>query len=297
MKDFALDVVLRTYNRADLIEGAVESVLEAKADGVALRVLVVDNNSTDATPLVLRRLVEAGGGRVVALHEARPGGQHALNAGIARSTAPIIAFFDDDERVDADWLQVVRREFADPAIDFIAGPYVPLWTEPRPDWLPDGYGGVLGIIDNGPDRVRYTAGSGGMLTQGNCAVRRSIFGEAGPYPPELTTAEDRWLYEWLLRHGKTGYYCPALIVSHIMQPDRLSRRYFREWAAREGRDRAVCDRIAGTRSVLRQRWYWGQLAGSARTLLTAGVTGKLSGAKAFAAELDLRQALAQLRAS
>ena len=295
--DFALDVVLRTHNRADMIEEALQSVLAADADGIALRVLVVDNASTDDTPSLLARLAAEHSGVVVALHEAEPGGQHALNAALALCTAPVVAFFDDDERVDARWLQVIRREFADAATDFIAGPYVPLWREAPPAWMPEGYGGVLGIIDNGPARRRFGPGFAGMLTQGNCAVRRAIFGEAGPYPDALVTAEDRWLHEWLMRHGKVGYYCPDLVVSHVMQSDRLTRTYFRQWAAREGRDRAVCDRIAGVRASPSKPWFWRRMAGNAMRFTGRTLTGRGSDAAAFAAELDLRQSWAQLRAS
>jgi hypothetical protein len=181
--------------------------------------------------------------------------------------------------------------------DFIAGPCLPLWGEgSAPAWLPAGYGGVLGIIDNGDQRMRYTPLFKGMLTQGNCAVRRSIYDEAGPYPPEFTTAEDRWLYGWLIENGKVGYYCPDLVIRHIMQADRLNKAYFRRWAAREGRDLAACDRLAGRKGSLGQPWFWKRSVKNVGQLAIAAITGAGAGAKSFEAELNLRQAFAQLQA-
>ena len=288
---FAVDVILRTHNRAALLEAAVESFVAADRTGIAVRLLVVDNRSSDGTADLLARLAKRYEGLVFALREQRPGGQHALNAGLAAAFAPVVAFFDDDERVAPDWLQVIAREMADPATDYIAGPALPLWDEPAPEWLPDGFGGVLGIIDSGPVRAVYGPGFEGMLTQGNCALRRAIFGETGPYPADLATGEDRWLYEWLQAHGKRGFYCPDLKIHHVMQRERVNQAYFRGWAAREGRDRAVCDRLAGAPSVFLQKWYWRYVGSAALTFLSRRGTK----ADRFKAELELRQALARLR--
>lgn len=289
MGTFSVDVILRTHNRAALLGDAIASFFAADHSGIAARLLVVDNRSSDGTPALLAELAARHRPALVPIREDTPGGQHALNAGLARAEAPVVAFFDDDERVASDWLQVIAREMADRATDYIAGPALPLWDEPAPDWLPDGFGGVLGIIDSGPERRAFGPDFAGMLTQGNCALRRSIFAETGPYPANLPTGEDRWLYEWLQAHGKRGFYCPDLRIHHVMQRERLSQAYFRQWAAREGRDRAVCDRLAGAPNVFVQKWFWRYLGGAARTLLS----GSGSKAERFKAELELRQARAR----
>lgn len=295
---FELDVVLRTHNRADLLGDAVQSVLAAERDGVILRLLIVDNASSDDTPAAIADLQRTYPDLVVPLHEPRPGGQHALNCGLAVATAPVVAFFDDDERVDAGWLQVIRREFSreGEAIDFIAGPCRPLWQSPPPPWLPQGFGGVLGMIDSGPVRARFGPAFEGMLTQGNCALRRSIFAEVGPYPADLPTAEDRWLFDWLMRHDRAGFYCPDLVIHHMMLESRLNKAYFRAWARREGRDRRVCERLAGRTSTLRQPWYWRSLARNSVSAV-AGALRRSNDPAAFAAELNLRQAAAYVRAT
>ncbi len=297
MTEFSVDVVLRTYNRGWLIEGAIDSILAADRSGIALHVYVIDNASTDNTPQIVAGFAAQHPGLIIPLHESKPGGQIALNTAIAACNSPVIAFFDDDERVDPNWLQVIKREFSDPAIDFIAGLSRPILDGPLPDWLPTDYGGVLGIIDNGPVRARFDRQFRGMLTQGNCAVRRPLFAEAGPYPIQLKTAEDRWFYTWLIANGKNGYYCPDLIINHTMQQDRLTKAYFRKWAVREGRDRAQCDQLAGTPSVLRTGWFWRARAADAAQLAGAFVTGTPGSSKGFTAELNLRQAWQYFRRS
>ncbi len=282
---FQIDVILRTYNRSDLLEDAVASVMTADRAGVDMRLLIVDNNSSDDTPAVLSQIAKQYEGCIELLCEKQPGGQMALNAAIAAARAPVLAFFDDDERVRADWLQTIRREMADPATDFIAGPCKPIWNGPEPEWLPSGFGGVIGIINSGPVRRKFGEGFGGMLTQGNCAIRREIYAETGPYPDELKTAEDRWLFDWLMANGKTGYYCPDLEIGHLMQESRLTRDYFRQWAKREGRDTAICDRLANRPFTFSSAWYWRQRFGD----LAALIRSPANTPSAFAAELRLRQ--------
>jgi glycosyltransferase involved in cell wall biosynthesis len=295
--DLKLDIVIRTYNRAYLVGGAIDSVIAADRTGLCLRILVVDNASTDNTPQVLEAKARDCSIPLLLLHEQKPGGQHALNRAIALCTAPVIAFVDDDERVDKGWLQAIAREFADPATDYIAGPCRPLWHCEPPNWLPSGYGGVLGIIDYGPLRQRFGPAFKGMLTQGNCAVRRQIFEEVGPYPDTLVTAEDRWLNAWLSAERKQGFYCPDFAIDHIMQDDRISKDYFRRWAAREGRDRAHVDAMAGLPSLLSQSWYWRDCAANMRIAAAALVKGADHEAAAFAAELKLRTAWWLLRST
>jgi glycosyltransferase involved in cell wall biosynthesis len=88
MADGPVTVVLPCLNEAASLPG----VLAALPDGY--RPLVVDNNSTDETAEVARRL----GAEVVA--ERRPGYGSAVHAGIEAATTPIVAVVDADGSLD-----------------------------------------------------------------------------------------------------------------------------------------------------------------------------------------------------
>ena len=281
-----VDVILRTHNRADMLPEAVASFFAADARGVNARLLVVDNASSDHTQSVLADLQARYGEALVPLYEARPGPQHALNAALGAVRGQIVACFDDDERIVPGWLQAIAREFADPATDYIAGPVLFPQGSSLPEWLPDGFNGALGFIDHGGQRRQFAPGFHGMLTQGNCALRAKIFEEFGPYPDCFNTAEDRWLNQWLTDQGKRGFYCPDFGVTHLLQPARVNRDYFRQWARREGHDLATCDTLLSRPNMLAQRWYWRKIAGcAARRLVGVGTS-----AERFRDELELRVA-------
>jgi glycosyltransferase involved in cell wall biosynthesis len=91
----AVTVVVPTRNRADLVPATLRSILDQQQVGV--RVVVVDEASSDATPAVLASIA-AGDDRVeVVRHDVAAGVAGARNDGLARARTPWVAFCDDDD--------------------------------------------------------------------------------------------------------------------------------------------------------------------------------------------------------
>lgn len=107
--------------------------------------LLVDNRVTTPADDVLPALVaDYTGVRVV--REPRPGVAAGRNAGIAAATNEIVAFTDDDVRVDDNWLRVIGRRFARAdAVDALTGLILPAELEtPAQIWFEGYYGGFAG---------------------------------------------------------------------------------------------------------------------------------------------------------
>lgn len=148
-----LDVVIPTYNRSTLLKKAITSLLTAKmAPELSVKIIVVDNNSTDDTKAVINDAVPFSNGRVSYVFEKRQGRSPALNAGIAAATGDLIGFIDDDEEIDELWYETILSGFKNNGVDFIGGPYVPRFESEVPDWLPEDRTAVVGIVDGG-DKV------------------------------------------------------------------------------------------------------------------------------------------------
>lgn len=289
MANFPLDVILRTFNREHMVRECITSFLEADRSGIDLHLYVVDNNSKDRTLDIVRDIASEHPDLMTVLVEKKPNAITAMNTALKAGNAANVAFFDDDETLDPNWLQVIKTNMADPAVDFIGGKCIPKWTQEKPSWLPEGFGGVLGIIDNGRAKTQY--GSDGfyaMMTQGNCALRRAIYDEAGLPPDTLSTAEDRWIFEWLMKNDKLGYYCPDLIINHIMQDQRLNKDYFRKWAKREGSDVFLCGRMSGQDNLLKKKWFWRLWAEDIAISIGNIIPGLVKEKRGFRAELDMR---------
>jgi O-antigen biosynthesis protein len=89
-------VIIPTYNRADLLPRAIESVRAQTYTHWEL--FVVDDASTDTTPDVVGRIVDS---RVhYVRHSENRGGSAARNTGLAQAQGDYIAFLDSDD----EWL-------------------------------------------------------------------------------------------------------------------------------------------------------------------------------------------------
>src|SRR5665213_878667 len=130
-----ISVIIPTYNRVDLLAGAIESLLNQNARNDTFEVIVVDNNSTDGTRAIVGNYVKRSPELVRYVFEPRQGVSYARNAGIANAAGNILAFTDDDVQVDADWAVKLRDAFlAYPEAVYMGGKVLPTWKKARPAW-------------------------------------------------------------------------------------------------------------------------------------------------------------------
>jgi glycosyltransferase involved in cell wall biosynthesis len=295
-----LDVLVPTLDRADLLERALRSLVDAPApDDLDVRITVIDNGSIDRTPALVEQFARAQGGRtpaVAGILEPRRGKSRALNAGIDATSGDLVGMVDDDEEVDAGWYRAVARAFADPRVDFIGGPYRAAWSTPRPAWLPEEYLAVIGEAYSGPVEREFGPDFPGILKGGNAVIRRRVLSEVGPYAEDLgptdsarlLSCEDEEMYYRLLAHGARGRYVPSLVIYHHVDPARLTPSYYRRWCYWRGVSRGMLDRkhpmsvpyLAGV-----PRFLFGRAFRGAKDLMASVFTGHTT--NRLASELSL----------
>ena len=103
-------VVIPTRDRGAQAAEAAKAVL---CDPTDLELVVVDQSADEATAEALHGL-EADG-RLRVIRSNLRGASNARNLGVAETTAPIIAFTDDDCRPDPGWVSAVLRAFEEAA--------------------------------------------------------------------------------------------------------------------------------------------------------------------------------------
>jgi glycosyltransferase involved in cell wall biosynthesis len=246
-----IDIIIATFNRAELLKRAVESILSVNRGGqFEFIVTVVDNNSSDATPQVAKRLRRRSQDKVRYLFEPRQGKSYAVNTGIALTGGDIVAFADDDEVVCDDWLNAVYQAFID-GYDYVTGPIFGEWEIEPPAWYDDRLHGVLSLFDGGDQWVPHLlADSLHSFSGGNGAIRRSVLESIGGYNAglgkiagEFRMCEDCELFIRLKRAGYMGIYEPRMKVFHLVPRERVTKRYFRSWHRGYGRSAALLDTL------------------------------------------------------
>ena len=118
-----ISVIVCTRNRAESLRGTLHSLhAMAMPPTLAWEVVVVDNGSGDHTRAVTEETARATGMPVRYLLETEPGLSRARNAGARAARGEVVAFTDDDCRVDARWLAQIDAEFgADTSLAVLGG--------------------------------------------------------------------------------------------------------------------------------------------------------------------------------
>ena len=123
--------------------------------------------------------------------ETGPGVSYARNRGIAETSAPYMAFIDDDERINAGFIRAYVEFF-----------------------------------DAHPDAV--VAGGGNMAFRRSATARYGGFDPSlGRVGRMLIGGEENDFFERMMRGGETCWYVPNAVMWHIIPPGKLTEDYFR----------------------------------------------------------------------
>ena len=284
-----------TYDRPRSLRRALEALLAAPVpDQLTACVIVVDNDGHDKTVEVIREASQRSPGRVTYVRERRRGKSYALNTALAHTSADLIGLVDDDEEIDAGWYQAIADAFDDDAVDFIGGPCLPQWGAVPPTWMPEGWRGVIGFVDDGDSEMVFGKDAPGMLMGGNAVLRRRVLARVGRYSTalgptpdrRLLSGEDQDLYARLIDSGAHGLYVPALKIYHFVPPQRLTKRYYRRWTFWNGVATGLIDRLT-PQPVPHVGRVPRHLYGSAARGLVSALAVKRETAERFSGELAI----------
>jgi glucosyl-dolichyl phosphate glucuronosyltransferase len=238
---FDISVVVPTYNRGRQLEPLLLSLLTQDAKDLHYEIVVVDNNSNDDTRRIVETLARTDPhGRLRYVLEPRQGVSYARNTGVAHTTAPIVAFLDDDGVPGPDWVVSMKRAFDEhPDVDCIGGRITAKWVHPRPSWLTAPHWGPIAVQDRPRPAFVNKQHASACLLSANLGCRREAFNAVGGFSPEYPRNQDREFEMRLWRAGRQGLYLPAMDVTVEIPPERLTRRYHRKWQATTGKYHAL----------------------------------------------------------
>ena len=235
-----ISVVVTTRNRADMLGDCLRALARNRATA-SFEIIVADNGSTDGTREVVRAIAETCEVPVHYVREPRQGASYGRNAGIARAAGRIVAFTDDDIQVSPDWVEGVHQLFNQHSdLDCIGGAVLPIWSEPRPEWLDSRHWSPLSVTDHGAKEFLIDAGHPCCLPTSNLAFRRGVFDRIGGFSGNFPRAQDHELQLRLWLNGGRELYSPTLVVHTAVPAERMQVSYHRRWHSWHGR---MCARM------------------------------------------------------
>ncbi len=260
-------VAICTWNRCELLQQTLEQMTRLLIPvGLEYEILIVDNNSTDATEQVVTGFATRL--PVRRIFESRPGKAFACNRAMREARGDYILWTDDDVLVAETWLSAFMagaQQFPEAAA--FGGAIVPWFAAPPDPEMCDVFP-ALGTGFCGLDRTL----SAGVLPDeehiwgANMAFRRravegmSFDTAFGPSPDVVGGGREEVLFiRQLRRKGGIVIWLPAMRVKHYVMPSRTTLKYLKGFywtkAYEQVRDQPLGDtevrRLAGA-----PRWLW-----------------------------------------
>lgn len=246
-----LSIVICTYNRERYIAESVRASLNQTVKQGDYQVIVVNNNSTDGTDNVCRQLLVEENLEFDYFIETNQGLSYARNRGIQESTGEIIVFVDDDAMMERDYVENLLTFFeSDSNVSAVGGRIYPRYEENKADWLSPVLMPLIAALDLG-DRARPFRW-GKFPIGANMAFRKSVFDKIGLFNvglgrsgAKLQGGEEKDVFARMRAENLSVWYCPDVIVHHVIPASRLDEAYIRRMGIGVGESEYIRTRHAG----------------------------------------------------
>ena len=270
-----IEIVICSYNRAALLARTLAYLDQADIPTeCSVTIKVVLNACTDDSIATIREYARRRAAETALplrwVEEPRRGKSSALNRAIRETEAAVLAFVDDDHRVDRYYLTALCRavtEYQDSSV--FCGRILPDWDGREPVWAH--MRGEFAIYplpvpryDQGPE-TRMIDEGGPIPGGGNLFVRRAVFDRVGVFSEELGPkghnlggGEDSDFVMRALAGGERLRYVPDAVQYHYVDGDRLKLGYL----LRKSYQRSLA--VTWVRRQERRlppRYLWRKLAG------------------------------------
>lgn len=228
----SVSVCIATCRRPDHLGLTLKSVLAQAFEKTSptLQIQIVENDEAEQGRAVVEQLGNAATIPVRYDVEPRRGISFARNRLVANSgNVDFIAFMDDDEVADPQWLDELLATALETAADAVLGPVYPVFPSTPPDWLSP-------FFERPEDADRQRVGPGAFRTSNVLLRRSSLEPIDGPFDPRfgLTGGSDTLLGEQLHRRGCSLVWAASAVVRETVPQSRLKPSWVLQRRFRSG---------------------------------------------------------------
>ncbi|QQR86124.1 MAG: glycosyltransferase family 2 protein [Flavobacteriales bacterium] len=220
-----VSVIMPLYNAAPFVEEAVRSVLDQSITDLEL--VVVDDGSTDRSAQVVAGMGDA---RVKLIRQENRGVAHALNAALAKASAPYIARQDADDASLPDRLKHQLERFEQEPSLSILGAWS-LITDAAGEPLREQHQPLTDAA------IRFALLFDTPFVSSSVMFKRTAAERAGGFDPGPDVHDDWDMWSRLCRQGRAANL-PEVLVRYRVLPTGLTRTMprFQERSLRQRRE-------------------------------------------------------------
>lgn len=131
-----LSIIICTYNRAELLDECLKTLVDQTLSPEAYEILIVDNNCTDNTKDVVRKYQQQYS-NIKYFHEAKVGLSNARNRGSKEAKSNNLLYLDDDILAANNTCETALQTFTERDWDAFGGIYTQWFYYGKPKWFPE----------------------------------------------------------------------------------------------------------------------------------------------------------------
>ena len=259
-----LTIAICTYQRPQMLRQTLASLCDCEAIDSAWELLIVDN----AGDREIEALAGQFADRLPVRYAVEPqlGASHARNRAVQLASAPVVLFTDDDVTFDRQWLRRMSDAVSEhDQCAFWGGRVEPVWDQPPPAWFDPRLCPMLADTvvryQRGEQPRPWQASKDPPFYTANLALRVEAINRAGGFDTRVghrgsarMGMEDSLLIQAIVKQQGQGWYAADAIVHHPVQAQRLTRKYVRHFAWRQGWLSAHMHRNNAQQRV--PRWFY-----------------------------------------
>ena len=213
-------VCICTYKRPELLNLLLSKLETQETDGLFdFSIVIVDNDRLESA----RQTVEsrARAAKILIRYYVEPEQNIAMarNRAIENSEGDFVAFIDDDEFPEAQWLVTLYKTIHQYGSDGILSPVLPDFEEQPPQWVLKGH-----FFDRPTHPTGYVLEWKNTRT-GNALLKRDLFKEGTKWfdPSFGSGGEDRDFFRRKIEQGHVFVWCNEAPVFETVPPKRWER--------------------------------------------------------------------------
>lgn len=226
-----ISVCICSYQRPLLLKRTLSALQTQKTENLfSYSVVICDNDSDESGKAVANEFSKAFESAVHYCVESRRSISHARNKALEFANGDLVAFIDDDEFPEKDWLLNLYQTLTRFQVAGVLGPVKPHFDEKPPEWI------IKGRFCERPEHPTGFLMPWSECRTGNVLFKKEILVGLNPiFRPEFGSGGgDVNFFLRMMQAGHQFVWCNEAVVHEVVPPSRCKRSFMLKRALLRG---------------------------------------------------------------